>query len=105
MEILDRTLLPFIHSVFPDGHRFTADNDPKHTIYQPKAYQAYLKAKNVYWCRSPAESPDLNPIENLWHEPKEYIRRETKPKTKMELVEGIKVFWQTVDQKKCVKYI
>ena len=102
VEILDRTLLPFIHSVFPNGHRFMADNDPKHTS---RFAQDYLKANNVYWWRTPAESPDLNPIENLWHELKEYIRREIKPKTKTELVEGIKVFWRTVDQKKCIKYI
>jgi len=30
-EILGRTLLPFIHSKFADGHRFQQDNDPKHT--------------------------------------------------------------------------
>ena len=33
--------------------------------------------------------PDLNPIENLWHELREFIRRETKPKTKEELIKGI----------------
>ena len=79
MEILDRTLLPFIHSVFSDGHRFMADNNPKYTS---RFAQDYLKAKSVYWWRTPAESPDLNPIQNLWHELKEYIRCETKPKTK-----------------------
>ena len=50
-------------------------------------------------------SPDLNPIENLWHELKEYIRREIKPKRKEELVDGIKEFWKTVTIQKCTKYI
>lgn len=49
--------------------------------------------------------PDLNPIENLWHELKEYIRREVKPKTKDELVTGIFKFWERVDIAKCLKYI
>ena len=38
-------------------------------------------------------TPDFNPIENLWHELKEYVHREVKPKTKAELIEGIKAFW------------
>jgi len=55
--------------------------------------------------RTPAESPDCNPIENLWHELKEYLRREVKPKTKQELIDGIRAFWETVDIAKCTKYI
>ena len=57
------------------------------------------------WWKIPAESPDLNPIENLWHELKEYIRREVKPKTKDELNQGIVRYWGTVDTAKCSKYI
>ena len=47
----------------------------------------------------------MNPIENLWHELKEYIRREAKPTTKQQLIGGIKACWQTVDARKCIKYI
>ena len=53
----------------------------------------------------PPESPDYNPIENLWHELKEYIRHEVKPHTKQELVDGIKEFWATVTVDKCIRYI
>ena len=55
--------------------------------------------------RHHAESPDLNPIENLWHELKEFIRREVKPRTKEELIDGIKAFWRTVTKEKCTRYI
>ena len=37
--------------------------------------------------------PDLNPIENLWHELKEYLRREVKPTRESELTAGITRFW------------
>ena len=62
------------------------DNDPKHTSC---AAQRWMEDDGVNWWRTPAESPDLNPIENSRHELKEYIRREVKPKTKSELVNGI----------------
>lgn len=65
MEILEKTLLPFISRVYPDSHRLMADNDPKHTS---KDATNFLKDNNVNWWRTAAESPDLNPIENLWHE-------------------------------------
>jgi len=48
--------------------------------------------------------PDLNPIENLWHELKDHLRGVVKPKTKQELIDGILVFWETVDEHKCQKY-
>ena len=47
----------------------------------------------------------MNPIENVWHELKEYMRREIKPTTKQELVDGILRFWNTVDMHKCRRYI
>ena len=51
----------------------------------------------INWWHTPAESPDLNPIENFCHELKEYIRREVKPKMKQDLIDGIQTFWSTVD--------
>lgn len=78
------------------------DNDPKHVS---KKAQAFYEEKNVNWCRSPPESPDANPIENLWHELKEFIRSKIKPTVKAELVSGIHQFWDTVDVHKCQIYI
>lgn len=43
--------------------------------------------------------------ENLWHEMKEYLRREIKPTIKQQLIDGIHEFWRTVDVSKCTKYI
>ena len=102
MYILGRCLLPFLHDVFPDGHRFMQDNDPKHTSRRAKQF---FEENGVNWWKTPAESPDLNPIENLWHELKEFLRREVKPHTKEELITGIQQFWETVTVSKCVRYI
>ena len=94
--------MPFLKEVYPEGHRLMQDNDPKHASKQAKAF---LESASVNWWKTPAESPDCNPIENLWHELKEFCRREAKPRNKEELVEGIQRFWQTVGVQKCTKYI
>jgi hypothetical protein len=103
-EILERTLLPFIQQKFPPPciHRFMQDNDPKRTS---RHAQNFYSQSGINWWHTPAESPDLNPIENLWYELKEYIRREVKPTTKLQLVNGINSFWATVDENKCCRYI
>ncbi len=101
-DILDRMLLPFLSDAYLNGHRFMMDNDPKHTSCHAKTF---LTDHEANWWVTPPESPDANPIENLWNEKKDFMRREVKPKTKNELVEGIKMLWQTVDINKCDKYI
>ncbi len=65
----------------------------------------YIKRNNIKYWPTPAESPDLNPIEMLWHELKHCLRKNVKPKTKEELVQGIMQFWRTVNTEKCTRYI
>ena len=101
-SILEKTLLPFVQRICPASHHFIQDNDPKHVSNYAREF---LETKEINWWKTPAESPDLNPIENLWHELKEYVRREVKPKTKDQLIQGILEFWKTVTIQKCNKYI
>ena len=64
-QILQSNLVPFISSHFSSGHRFMQDNDPKHTSRKAKDFFA---ARSINWWKTPPESLDMNPIENLWHE-------------------------------------
>ena len=65
VEILEKCLVPFLLQTYPNGHRFMQDNDPKHTS---RRAQAFFATNEINWWRTPPESPDANPIENLWHE-------------------------------------
>jgi len=103
VKILNNCLLPFISDKFgSSNHRFTQDNDSKHVSHRA---QSFFEEKNINWWRTPPESLDLNPIENLWHELKEYLRAKVKPRNLAELKAGIKAFWLTVSPQKCLKYI
>ena len=102
VQILQDTLVPFVSDILPNSHRFMADNDPKHTS---RLAQQFISDNAINWWRTPAESLDCNPIENLWHELKDNMRREVKPRTKDELIAGIIAFWHTVNKEKCQKYV
>ena len=103
IHILEYALLPSARKLYPGtNYLFMQDNDPKHTSRRARAFFA---ENEIEWWKTPPESPDLNPIENLWHELKEYIRREVKPMIKADLITGIKAFLGTVDTPKCQKYI
>ena len=74
------------------------DNAPKHTL----ATARFFSEEGINWRKTPPKLPDANPIENRWHELKEYIRREIKPSTKG----GAHHWdWDTVSVEKCNKYI
>ena len=57
------------------------------------------------WFKTPASSPDLSPIELMWHALKDYLWNEYKPKNLGELKSGIKTFWAALTPAICKKYI
>ena len=102
VSILRSSLLPFIEDVYPDGHRIVQDNDPKHCS---RIAREFYEQEGINWWTTPPESLYLNLIEILWHELKEFLRREVKPTSKEELISGTRAFWETVTAEKCQKYI
>lgn len=102
VRILEAGLIPFIKEVFPHSHRFQQDNDPKHCSNYTKEK---LCEHGINWWKTPPESPDLNPIENVWGSMKTFLRTEYKPRNLEMLKDGIRAFWKTLTPEVCRKYI
>ncbi|CAG8510209.1 9439_t:CDS:1, partial [Ambispora gerdemannii] len=69
----------------------TQDNAPIHTAGKITENKITI----INW---PANSPDLNPIENIWKISKDNIKKnEIVPKTVDELKVALKVEWEKID--------
>ena len=77
----------------PQSLLLMEDGTPMHCSTLPKQWREAHKMTKITW---PANSPDLNPIENLWMILKDRIQNDTRPNNKQELVEKIERAWEAI---------
>jgi transposase len=95
MRILDNEMRPSYQSIFGKKRWiFQQDNDPKH---KAKRTMEYLEDQNIPLMSWPAQSPDLNPIENLWSILDERCK-ERKSKNAGELYQILLETWNALDR-------
>lgn len=73
--------------------KYYEDNDPKHKARLVQEWQLYNCPKVV---RPPPQSPDLNPIENVWDELDRRVRQ-TPVSSKVELEKRLREEWARID--------
>ncbi|KAK3520859.1 hypothetical protein QTP70_034723 [Hemibagrus guttatus] len=77
--------------------RTTQDNDPKHTSKSTSEWLKKTKMKTLEW---PSQSPDLSPIEMLWHDLKKVVHAR-KPSNVAELQQFCKDEWAKIPPQRC----
>lgn len=94
--VLETRLIPQIRDWFADGEsfHFMQDGAPCHTA---KSVKAFLQTKNIPLLDWPGNSPDMNPIENVW----EILKRKMKGEnitTKEQLIARLISVWNHDDE-------
>ena len=91
--VLETKLLASARSLFPDECWIFQDgNAPCHRAKLVKRWMQFHRVAQKNW---PAQSPDLNPIQNLWHRINVIIAK-NKPSNKIELIENIIQAWHHI---------
>ena len=65
-------------------------------VHRGKVPELWRKAHGIAKLQWPPNSPDLNPIENLWKTMKDLLRHHKKPSNKQEMMDTIKAVWEEV---------
>jgi len=76
---------------------FQQDNDPKHIS---KLARKFFQNNNIRLMEWPAQSPDLNPIENLWADVKSAVSK-AKCSNNNQLWDVVQHTWKAIPLKRC----
>ena len=106
VEILRRYVLPTLEAYPGNVDRgrpwFQQDNARPHTSKIAKNFLNENKVRVLDW---PAQSPDLNPIENLWHEVKNALRRKPNPSNLVDLEYLVQEAWRDISPEYCHRLV
>ena len=96
-EILKNYMSPHLVKLGISNFIFQQDNDPKH---KSKVVTNYLENKKVRVLSWPSQSPDLNPIENIWGHIKRKISKDCiKASSLDDVFMFVQKHWEAVDDK------
>lgn len=97
IKILEEQMLPSGREHFGDRYWiFQRNNDPKHNARHVKAFMLERDIHLLPY--RPAQSPDLNPIENLWSILDHNVR-DRRPQSKAELFRVLQDGWNALDRR------
>ena len=99
--ILESHLLSSAAAAVPRRWRFQDDNDPKH---RSRLVRNWLEENNINRMDWPSNSPDLNPIENVWALLKKRVGQRA-PKTLDQLQQHIKEEWEQLPRTLAAKLV
>ena len=103
-----RTAIDFVEIVydgvlgpFLDAHEDASglvlmeDGAPVHWSKAPATWRENHQIQKLEW---PPNSPDLNPIENLWKVLKDRVQKRCRPKNQSEMWPGVEAEWMAIPQ-------
>ncbi len=93
-HVLETRLIPSAREWFPNGDWFFQDDGAP--CHHAKSVKCFLQERNItplpWW---PGQSPDLNPIENLWYRVQRLVE-ETNPASRNDLISAVIRVWNHI---------